>query len=127
MQVKTSPRSHEEPVAAFARGLGVFGASLVAQMVKNLPAMRKTWVRSLGWDDPLEEGMAVHSSVLAWRIPGTGKPGGLPSMGLQPRSSVHGILQARILEWVAMLSSRGSSQLRFQTQVSSIAGRFFII
>ena len=41
----------------------------MTQMVKNLPAMRKTWVRSLGWDDPLEEGMAVHSSVLAWRIP----------------------------------------------------------
>ena len=43
-------------------------ASLVAQMVKNLPAMRETWVRSLGWEDPLEEGMATHSSILAWRI-----------------------------------------------------------
>ena len=42
---------------------------LVAQMVKNLPAVRKTWVRSLGWEDPLEEGMATHSSILAWRIP----------------------------------------------------------
>ena len=42
---------------------------LVAQMVKNLPAMRETWVRSLGWEDPLEEGMATHSSILAWRIP----------------------------------------------------------
>jgi len=44
-------------------------ASLVAQTVKNLPAMWKTWVRSLGWEDPLEEGMATHSSVLAWRNP----------------------------------------------------------
>ena len=44
-------------------------ASLVAQMIKNFPAMRETWVRSLGWDDPLEEGMATHSSILAWRIP----------------------------------------------------------
>ena len=44
-------------------------ASLVIQMVKNPPAMRETWVRSLGWEDPLEEGMATHSSVLAWRIP----------------------------------------------------------
>ena len=44
-------------------------ASLVAQMVKNLPAMRETWVRSLGWEDPLREGMAVHSSILACRIP----------------------------------------------------------
>ena len=43
-------------------------ASLVAQMVKNPPAMQETWVRSLGWEDPLEEGMATHSSILAWRI-----------------------------------------------------------
>ena len=44
-------------------------ASLVAQMVKNLPVMRETWVQSLGSEDPLEEGMATHSSILAWRIP----------------------------------------------------------
>ena len=44
-------------------------ASLVTQMVKNLPAMWETWVRSLGWEDPLDEGMATHSSILAWRIP----------------------------------------------------------
>ena len=44
-------------------------ASLVAPMVKNLPAVLKTWVQSLGWEDPLEEGMATHSSILAWRIP----------------------------------------------------------
>ena len=42
------------------------GASLVAQMVKNLPAMQETWVRSLGWEDPLEKGMATHSSIFAW-------------------------------------------------------------
>ena len=42
---------------------------LVAQTVKNLPAMLETWVRSLGWEDPLEEGMAAHSTILAWRIP----------------------------------------------------------
>ena len=44
-------------------------ASLVAQMVKNLPAMRETWVWFLGWEDPLEEGMATHCSIFAWRIP----------------------------------------------------------
>ena len=44
-------------------------ASLLAQMVKNLPAMQETWVQSLGWKDPLEESMATHSSILAWRIP----------------------------------------------------------
>ena len=47
------------------------GASLVAQMVKNLPAMQETLVRSLGWEDPLEKEMATHSSILAWRIPWT--------------------------------------------------------
>ena len=59
-----------------------YGASLVAQRVKNLPAMREAQVRSLGGEDPLEKGMATHSSVLAWRIPGTGEPCGLPYMGL---------------------------------------------
>ena len=49
--------------------------------VKNLPAIQKTWVQSLGQKDPLEEGMATHSSILAWRIPGTREPGGLLSMG----------------------------------------------
>ena len=44
-------------------------ASLVAQMVKKLPVIQETWVRSLGWEDPLEEGMATHSSIVAWRIP----------------------------------------------------------
>ena len=53
----------------------------MAQKVKNLSAMHETWVQSLGREDPLEEGMATHSSILAWRIPGTGEPGGLPSMG----------------------------------------------
>ena len=52
-------------------------------MIKNLPAMQKTQVQSLGWEDPLEEGMATHSSVLAWRIPGTEEPGGLQSTGSQ--------------------------------------------
>ena len=58
-------------------------ASLVAQLVKNLPAMQDTQVQSLGWENPLEKEMATHSSVLAWRIPEKGEPGGLPSMGSQ--------------------------------------------
>ena len=56
---------------------------LVAQMVKNLPAMQESWVQSLGGEDPLEKGMATCSSILAWRIPWTEEPGGLQSMGLQ--------------------------------------------
>ena len=55
----------------------VFGASLMAQMVKNLPEMHETWIQSLGWEDPLEEGMATHSNSLAWRISWTEEPGGL--------------------------------------------------
>ena len=55
----------------------------MAQTVKNLPAMQDTEVQSLGWEDPLEKGTATHSSILAWRIPWTEEPGGLPSMGLQ--------------------------------------------
>ena len=49
-------------------------------MVKNLPAMQETWVQSLGWEDPLEKGMATHSSILSWRIPWTEEPGGLLSI-----------------------------------------------
>ena len=60
-----------------------FLASLVAQMVKNPTAMQETQVRSLGWEDPLEKGMATHSSILAWRIPWTDTAGGLQSMGSQ--------------------------------------------
>ena len=58
-------------------------ASLEAQMVKNLPTMEESQAQSLGWEDPLEEGTATHSSILAWRIPWTGAPGGLQSPGLQ--------------------------------------------
>ena len=71
--------------------------SVVAQMVKNPPAMQETWVQSLGWEDPLEESMATHSVKN----------------------------QASILEWVAIPFSRRSSRPRDQTQVSHIAGRFF--
>ena len=56
-------------------------AFLVAQLVKNLPAMQETPVQFLGWEDPLEEGMATHSSILAWRIPWTEEPGGLQIHG----------------------------------------------
>ena len=58
-------------------------ASLVAQMVKRLPAMRETQIQSLGREDPLEKEMATHSSILAWKIPWTEEPGRLQSMGSQ--------------------------------------------
>ena len=60
-----------------------YGASLVAQTVKNLPAMQETQVQCLSHEEPLEVGMATHSSILAWRLPWTEEPGGLQSLGSQ--------------------------------------------
>ena len=60
-----------------------FSAPLVAQMVKHLSTVQKTRVRSLGWEDPLEKEMAIHSSTIAWKIPWTEEPGRLQSMGSQ--------------------------------------------
>ena len=69
------------PICELLFLLGMYGTSLVAQTVKNLPVMQETGVRSQGQEDPLEKGMATHSSILAWRIPWTEEPGGLQSMG----------------------------------------------
>ena len=129
--------------------------SPVAQRLKRLPGMRETWIRSLGWEDPLEKEMATHSSTLAWRIPWREEPGRLLVHGVAksrtrlgdftftfdypislhklvgwlvsgvPGYSLHGILQARVLEWDAISFSRGSSQPRDQTRVSCIGGRRF--
>ena len=74
--MRTAKETLEMTVLGIERGL-------VAQMVKSLPAMRETWVQSLGREDPLEKQIATHSSVLAWRIPWTEEPGGLQSMGSQ--------------------------------------------
>ena len=62
---------------------GKYWASLVAQTVEHLPAMRETWVQSLGWEDPLEKEMATHSSTLAWKSPWTEEPYKIQSMGSQ--------------------------------------------
>ena len=62
--------------------MGLYMQPEVAQLVKNTPAMRETWVQSLGGEDPVQKGMATHPNILAWRIPRTEEPGGLPSMGL---------------------------------------------
>ena len=64
-------------------GIAAINASLVAQMVKHLPAIQETWVQSLGQEVPLEKEMAIHSSILAWKIPWSEEPGQLHSMGLQ--------------------------------------------
>ena len=67
----------------FKYRLPLFWASLVARLVKNLPAMWETWVRPLGQEDPLEKEMATHFSILAWKIPWTEELGELQAMGLQ--------------------------------------------
>ena len=89
-------------------------ASLVAQMVKCLPAMRETWVQSLGWEDPLEREMETHSSTLAWKIPWTEEPGTLQSMGLQivrdnlvSEQEQHSILSFPFILWGFPGSSDG--------------------
>ena len=71
------------PPGGFRPDFSKCGASLVAQRLKHLPAMWETQVQSLGWEDPLEKGMATHSSILAWRIPWTEESGRLQSTGLQ--------------------------------------------
>ena len=86
------------------------GASPVAQMVENLPARQETWVRSLGKEDPLEEEMAAHSSLLVWRIPWTGEPGGLQSTGLQSQTRLscwHVHVRLPLGLWVRSGLSRG--------------------
>ena len=78
--------------------------SLVVQTVKNLPAMQETWVRSLGWEDPLEEGMATHSSILAWRIP--------MNRGAW-RATVHGVAKSWTLSNCLLYLSRLTAYLEF--------------
>ena len=63
------PGLGRSPEKVIGYPLQYFWASLVAQLVKNLPAMQETWVQSPGWEDPLEKGKATHSSILAWRVP----------------------------------------------------------
>ena len=69
----------------------IIGSSLVVQTVKSLPAMQETWVQSLGQENPLEKGLATHSSILAWEIPWTEEPGGLQSMWSQAVGQVRAV------------------------------------
>ena len=125
-------------------------ASLVVQLVKNPPAVQETWVLSLGWEDPLEKGMATHSRILGWRIHGPYSPWNCPGQntGVDSLSLLQGVFPTqgsnpglphcrwilyqlshkgspRILEWVSYPFSRGSSQPRDRTQVSCITGELF--
>ena len=87
--------------------------SLVAQRLKRLPGMQETWVQSLGREDPLEKEMATHSSVLAWRIPWMGEPGGLPSMGLQSQTRLKRLSRS------SSSSSSSKAQLTLHSKMSA--------
>ena len=92
----------------------------MAQMVKRLPAMRKTWVQTLGREDLLEKEMATHSSTLVWKIPWTEKPGRLQSMGSQSRTQLSDFTftfsTLKIL-WKTTDTKQGIDQERFLQQV----------
>ena len=138
------PGSGRSPGEGIGCPLQYSWASLVAQLVKNPPAMHEIWVLSLGWEDPLEKDKATHSSILAWRIPWTvhGVAKSWTPLSdfhfticnprIEPRSPRCRILYClspqgspRILEWAAWPFSRGSSQPRNPAGVSCIAGGFF--
>ena len=114
MNYATDPGSVPGSRRSSGEGIGYpfwyYWASLVAQLVKNPPAMRETWIRSLGWEDPLEKGKATHSNIQAWRIPWT-----VWSMGLQrvghnwatcPLTFFHTVFVFARLIWLSMISSR---------------------
>ena len=84
-------------------------ASLVAQTVKRLPAMRETWVRSPGWEDPLEKEMAIHSSASAWKIPWREEPGGLQSTGSQSHIRLSSFTEAGGRPRARVTQHRGST------------------
>ena len=101
-QTLCDPRNFSLPASPVH---GIFQGR-IAQMVKHLPAMQETWVRSLSWEDPLEKEMATHSSTLAWKIPWMEESGRLQYMGSQ-RVGHYWATSLHILEWVAVSSSRG--------------------
>ena len=104
--------SHRE-VLGYLLPLGDWAPQL-ARMVKNLPVMQKARIWSLGWEDPLEKGMATHSSILAWRIPWTVEPGGLQSMGSHRHDWVTGFKGNTSLDKGASLTKRGTFSMAWR-------------
>ena len=87
----------------------------MAQMVKNLPAMQETQVQSLGGEDPLEMGIATHSSILAWRIPLTEEPGRLQSMELQESDTTEPLSTAHRQNWAPLVAQQVKNLPAMQT------------
>ena len=75
--IQSEAKSEREKQISYINPMYMGSRKRVAQLVKNLPALRESWIRPPGWEDPLEEGMATHSSILAWGIPSIEGPGGL--------------------------------------------------
>ena len=101
-------------------------ASLVAQLVKNLPAMREVWVRSLGWEDPLEKGKATHSSILPWRIPGTIHSMGLQWVGKDWATFTFTFKVKKKNEWMNLLHYDYISHIRKELSVVLNSGKFTV-
>ena len=107
IKCQSLPETQKHPERMFYRLAGhplaqsswYIKASLLAQMVKNLPAMRQTWVWSLSQKEPLEKGMAIHSSILAWRIPWTEKPDGLQSRGRKEPDTTEQLTMCPLSTW----------------------------
>ena len=102
MQERTPPLHPTLPIKVLT--LCLSGASLVAQRVKRLPALRETWVRSLGRGDSLKKEMAIHFSILAWRIPWTEEPGRLQSRELQRVRLNNWTIEQQLNDWITSLS-----------------------
>ena len=103
------PGSRRSPGEGIGYPLQYSWASLVAQRVKNPPTMREMWVRSLGWEDPLEEGMATYSSILAWKIPMDREAWGCKELGTTERVTQYRLRQEWLLAqqcWSHSLSGR---------------------
>ena len=91
----------------------------MAQRLKHLPAMRETWVQSLGWEDPLEKEMATHSSILAWRIPWTEEPCGLQSMGRRESDTTEQLHFTSLL--LTDISPNGKLKTELQNTCESVS------
>ena len=115
----------EKTKKTWAHRLVVWWLPVVAQTVKNLPPMQETRVQSLGWEDPLEEDIATHSCILAWRISRTQEPGGLQSTGLQSRTWLSNFHFHTFLHRVAMwsgVSERGQKVQAFSYKMNKSWG-----
>ena len=106
------------------KGRASFRASLIAQSVKNLPAVQETGVRSLGWEDPLEKEMTIHSSIGAWKISWIDEPGGLQSMGSQRvgHDWANTLLKGSVIFWARGKGTTEEDRVRKRQKIKEGSG-----